>query len=144
MTPTTEAAAPASILSLAASIVSAHVSHNDVGQHDLTRLIRDVYATLREVDQANPDRPVPAPTPRQASPSRPDILSCAECGMRMKMLKRHLQTVHGLTPESYRKKHKLSSDTPMVTSKYAALRSELAKASGLGKRPADRGRNAHR
>jgi len=69
----------------------------------------------------------------------PDFIICLEDGKKMKMLKRHLITVHGLTPEEYRAKHALPADEPMVTSNYAKLRSELAKASGLGKRPSVRG-----
>ena len=64
-----------------------------------------------------------------------DHLVCMDCGLPMKMLKRHLITVHAMTPEEYRKKWNLPSDYPMVTSSYAALRSSLAKQSGLGKRP---------
>jgi predicted transcriptional regulator len=38
----------------------------------------------------------------------------------------------GMTPEQYRAKWKLPSDYPMVAPEYAAKRSELAKAIGLG------------
>jgi predicted transcriptional regulator len=64
-----------------------------------------------------------------------DHLVCMDCGLSMKMLKRHLITVHAVTPEEYREKWSLSPDYPMVASSYAALRSSLAKQSGLGKRP---------
>lgn len=74
-----------------------------------------------------PRHKVAAPTPK--------MLECLECGMQLKMLKRHLLTVHGMTPEGYCKRNNLSASAPMVTSDYAELRSELAKASGLGKRP---------
>lgn len=56
----------------------------------------------------------------------------------MKMLKRHLQTVHGMTPEQYRAKWKLPYDYPMVAEEYARLRSNLAVKSGLGLKPEDR------
>jgi predicted transcriptional regulator len=69
-----------------------------------------------------------------------DHLICLECGLHMKMLKRHLQTVHKETPAQYRAKWHLAGDYPMVARQYAALRSDLAKESGLGKRPAPRGR----
>lgn len=122
------------LLSLVATIVSAHVSNNEVGSQQLPAMIRAVHATLRDVDASSPT-PRPAESPRrQAAKATPDILTCLECGMRMKMLKRHLLTVHNLTPDEYRRKHGLSADAPMVTSNYAELRSQLAKASGLGKR----------
>lgn len=129
----------ATLLNLAASIVSAHVGHNAVGHEEVPRLIREVYATLAEVERTSPAGAPPGAVARNAGRPTPDLLTCLECGMRMKMLKRHLLTVHGMSPEAYRQKFNLSADEPMVTSNYAALRSELAKASGLGKRPSARG-----
>jgi predicted transcriptional regulator len=64
-----------------------------------------------------------------------DHLICLECGVSMKMLKRHLQTVHGVTPREYRAKWGLSDDYPMVAANYAKLRSSLALESGLGLKP---------
>jgi predicted transcriptional regulator len=65
----------------------------------------------------------------------PDHLICMEDGLSMKMLKRHLQTVHGMTPQQYRAKWRLPPDYPMVASDYARLRSSLALESGLGLKP---------
>jgi predicted transcriptional regulator len=67
-----------------------------------------------------------------------DHLICLEDGLSMKMLKRHLLTVHGMTPEEYRAKWNLPDDYPMVASQYAKLRSNLAVQSGLGLKPQDR------
>jgi predicted transcriptional regulator len=53
----------------------------------------------------------------------------------MKMLKRHLLTVHGMTPEEYRTKWGLPDEYPMVAATYAKLRSSLALQSGLGLKP---------
>jgi predicted transcriptional regulator len=53
----------------------------------------------------------------------------------MKMLKRHLLTVHGMTPEDYRAKWDLPEEYPMVAATYARLRSSLALQSGLGLKP---------
>jgi predicted transcriptional regulator len=50
------------------------------------------------------------------------------------MLKRHLKTAYGMTPEQYREKWHLSPDYPMVAPNYVRLRSEFAKRAGLGKR----------
>jgi len=60
----------------------------------------------------------------------------------MKMLKRHLLTVHGMTPEEYRAKWKLPTDYPMVAAQYAKLRSSLALESGLGLKPQDRSKRS--
>jgi hypothetical protein len=44
----------------------------------------------------------------------PDYLVCLEDGVRMTMLRRHLRTAHGLTPEEYRAEWGVSRDYPMA------------------------------
>jgi predicted transcriptional regulator len=61
----------------------------------------------------------------------PEYLICLEDGKRFKSLKKHL-AAHGLTPDQYRAKWTLPSNYPMVAPNYAAARSALAKAIGLG------------
>ena len=56
----------------------------------------------------------------------------------MKMLKRHLMTDHGLTPDEYRARWGLAWDYPMVAPDYADKRRELAKQIGLGRTPGQR------
>ena len=65
-------------------------------------------------------------------------LICMEDGLSMKMLKRHLLTVHGTTPDEYRAKWGLPESYPMVAADYAKLRSALARESGLGLKRDDR------
>ena len=50
------------------------------------------------------------------------------------MLKRHLRTNYGMTPEEYRAKWGLPSDYPMVAPAYAKQRSAFAKKIGLGRK----------
>jgi predicted transcriptional regulator len=57
-----------------------------------------------------------------------------EDGKKLKMLKRHLQTSYGLTPDAYRAKWGLPRDYPLVAPSYAATRSGLAKKIGLGRK----------
>lgn len=66
---------------------------------------------------------------------KPDAVTCLECGEKMKMLKRHLGTEHGLTPTEYRSRWSLPADYPMVAPDYAAKRKELAVRIGLGRKP---------
>ena len=130
------------LLTIVASIVSAHVAHNDVRSALLPGLIRDVYQALASTE-ASPDPAVAHGPGRKRSAGQSvfdDHLICLDCGANMKMLKRHLQTVHRMSPAQYRAKWSLPSDYPMVARQYAALRSSLAKESGLGKRPGPRGR----
>ena len=64
----------------------------------------------------------------------PDYLVCLEDGRKLKMLKRHLRSAYGLTPEQYRAKWGLAPDYPMVAPRYAQERSNFAKRIGLGQR----------
>ncbi|WP_242621987.1 MucR family transcriptional regulator, partial [Komagataeibacter xylinus] len=63
----------------------------------------------------------------------PDYIVCLEDGKKMKMLKRHLRTVYGMTPEQYREKWDLPESYPMTAPSYAARRSALAQEIGLGR-----------
>ncbi|MBV1800113.1 MucR family transcriptional regulator [Siccirubricoccus sp. G192] len=130
----------ADLLGLTAEIVSAHVSNNPVSLGDLPNLIQDVYRTLASVGlpavKPQPERPQPA-VPIKKSIT-PEYLICLEDGKKLKMLKRHLQTSYGLTPEQYRERWGLTSDYPMVAPNYAKHRSTLAKKIGLGTKPRGR------
>ena len=91
------------LLDHVADIVSAHVSNNSVSANDLPGLIQSVYASLAALGQ------VPAPVEEKLTPAvsvrasvKPDAVTCLDCGAKMKMLKRHLGTEHGLTPAEYR------------------------------------------
>jgi predicted transcriptional regulator len=135
------------LLPFVARIVCAHVEHNQVTAGALPGLIRDVYQALSGVgagDEASPVRSEAThATPRRSPAGQTvfdDHLVCLECGLHMKMLKRHLQTVHQQSPAQYRAKWRLPGDYPLVARQYAALRSNLAKESGLGKRPEARRR----
>ena len=75
---------------------------------------------------------------------KPDYIVCLEDGKKQKMLKRHLMTNHGMTPDEYRQKWGLGADYPMVAPNYAEQRRTLAKSIGLGtkRRKTARGRKA--
>ena len=125
---------PTELLSLTSNIVAAHVSNNAVAPGDVPTLIRDDYDVLAEVGGTAPkeeERPVPA-VPIKKSVT-PDYLICLEDGKKLKMLKRHLKTAYGMTPEEYREKWGLPADYPMVSPNYARQRSQLAKEIGLGR-----------
>ncbi len=122
------------LLRLTAQIVSAHVGNNSVAVSDLTTLIKDVHRSLASVGEAEaaPERPQPA-VPIKKSVTA-DHIVCLEDGKKLKMLKRHLKTAYGMTPEEYRERWGLSADYPMVAPNYAQHRSALAKKIGLGTR----------
>lgn len=123
------------LLGLTARIVSAHVANNPVEYRALPVLIRDIYKTLSHIDQSPTE---PAEKPQPFVPIRksvfPDYIICLEDGKKLKMLKRHLASAYGMTPEQYRQKWGLDANYPMVAPKYAEKRSSLAKQIGLGTR----------
>jgi predicted transcriptional regulator len=121
------------LLALTADIVSSHVANNSVAVNDLPTLIQNVYGTLSGLSA-----PQKAPEPKlePAVPVRqsikPDYIVCLDDGKKLKMLKRHLMTSYGMTPDDYRQKWGLPADYPMVAPNYAESRRQLAKSIGLG------------
>ncbi len=133
------------LLLLTTQIVSAHVGSNTVTVSDLPQLIEQVYKSLSGMSGAaerRPPRPQPAVSIRKSV--TPDYIVCLEDGKKLKMLKRHLMTSYGLTPEQYRERWGLPGDYPMVAPNYAAQRSALAKKIGLGTRSRKRKRGRPR
>ncbi|PZQ50785.1 MAG: transcriptional regulator [Rhodovulum sulfidophilum] len=124
------------ILSYVTTIVAAYAGNNAIEATALTDLIGGVFAKLNELvsdEEPSPEALVPAVPIRRSVTD--DYLICLEDGKKLKMLKRHLMTTYGLTPDEYRAKWGLRSDYPMVAPNYAEKRKELAKAIGLGRKP---------
>src|SRR3546814_5708281 len=91
------------LITLTSDIVAAHVSNNSVAVDDVSVLICNVFGALsglggEVVKEVAP--PEPAVAVRN-SVKRSHIV-CLDCGKKMKMLKRHLMTEHGMTPDEYR------------------------------------------
>jgi predicted transcriptional regulator len=125
------------LLALTAEIVAAHVGNNAVSGTEVGGLIHSVFDTLRGLATDEPSTPVeltPAVPIRRSVTD--DHIVCLEDGKKLKMLKRHLMTEHGLTPEEYRARWSLRPDYPMVAPNYSAQRQTLAKQIGLGRKPA--------
>ena len=121
------------LLTLTADIVAAHVSNNSVAVNDLPNLIQNVHSALTGISgRSAAAEPKLEPKVPVRSSIKPDYIVCLEDGKRLKMLKRHLMTHYGLTPDQYRQKWGLSPDYPMVAPNYAEQRRALAKSIGLG------------
>ena len=126
---------PLSLIELSSEIVAAYVANNSVSGSELPGLIAAVHGSLSGLGQAAPEAPSAKPTrPTGVRASiKPDHLISMIDGKAYKMLRRHL-TTHGLTPEQYRERFDLPEDYPMVASAFAATRSALSKAIGLGRK----------
>lgn len=124
------------LMTLTADIVAAHVGNNATSIQDVPKLISSVYGAL-----ANP-RGSAAPVEEKLEPAvsvrasvKRDHLVCLEDGKKMKLLKRHLRTEHGMTPDDYRERWGLPANYPMVAPAYAETRRVLAVKIGLGRDP---------
>ena len=114
-------------------IVAAHLRRTSVPLPELDQFIRTVHQTLTGLSGGAPaNRPEPAVPIKKSV--MPEHIVCLEDGRKLKMLKRHLSTAYGMTPEQYRERWGLPPDYPMVAPNYARQRSSLAKKIGLGRR----------
>jgi len=126
----------AELLEIAADIVSAYVSNNEVKAEALPGLIESVFASVESIALSEAEveeGPRPDPAVPIADSLTDDYLICLEDGQQFQSLKRHLRVKYNMTPEAYREKWGLPRDYPMVAPNYAKRRSELAKKTGLGK-----------
>jgi predicted transcriptional regulator len=120
--------------SLTAHIVSAYSANNDVRTNQLPSLIRSVHQALATIGRASAEPIKAEPTAAVEKLVFGDHIVCLDCGASVKILKVHLARDHEMTPGEYRAKWGLPPTYPMVAPEYAAKRSKMAKASGLGRR----------
>lgn len=129
------------LLTHTAAVAAAYLSNNPCDPDRVGSVVSDIYRAFESADQ-------PAETAEPAKPVvsirasvKPDHIVDLIDGSKHKMLKRHLMTAHGLTPDEYRARFGLPADYPMVAPNYSETRRQLAKAIGLGRHPqAARGR----
>lgn len=121
-----------------AEIVSAYVKNNPVNVSDLRDIIRTVGTSLRGVTigALATVKPIPVVSVRRSI--KKDHIVCLVCGQEKKMIKRHLQMAHHLSPDAYREHFNLKPDYPLVAPSYAVTRSAIAKRIGLGKKRGQR------
>ena len=126
---------PVNLLILTTDIVSSHVANNKTAASNLPQLIQGVHDSLAMLSSSGSlgkKRPKPFVPIKKSITA--DYIICLEDGRKMKMLKRHLKTAYGITPNEYRERWGLAPDYPMVAPNYAAQRSFLAQKIGLGKK----------
>ncbi len=135
------------ILRMTAEVVASYLGNNMVPAAQIPEVINTVFSALNGIGtdggeaKGEPQKPA---VPIKKSITNEYII-CLEDGKKLKMLKRHLRTTYGLSPDEYRAKWGLPADYPMVAPNYAAQRSAFAKKIGLGRtagKPRGRGRKA--
>jgi predicted transcriptional regulator len=127
------------LLRMTAEVAAAYVGNNVLPAAQLPDVIRTIYSSISALDGGGAagglgGKPI-VPVKKSIAP---DYIICLEDGKKLKMLKRHLRTAYGMTPEEYRIKWNLPADYPMVAPNYAAQRSAFAKKIGLGRKPGAR------
>lgn len=129
---------PATLVELAANIVSSHASVNEMTTEELLQEIQKVYAALQqlEVSGANLEAPVElekkAPTMTLKKAFQADQVYCLICGRGgMKTLARHLAQAHGIKPGEYRKQFNIPSSQPLTARNFSEGRKKMAQERGL-------------
>src|SRR5207248_5461497 len=115
-------------------IVAAYVRHNSIATDQISGLINAVHSTLNGLGNEVVEEPPRVPAVSVRRSVRPDHIICIECGYKGQMLKRHLQSRHGLSVTQYKLRWKLPSDHPMTAPNYSEQRSQFAKRMGLGRK----------
>ncbi len=130
-----DAVAQSDLTAMTTELVAAYVARNSVPVADLPNLIQSVYQSLSGLGTTPAVEPPvdlkPAVSIKKSVTE--DYIISLEDGRKFKSMKRYLAGL-GMTPADYRAKWGLAKDYPMVAPAYAAKRSELAKAVGLGRK----------
>jgi predicted transcriptional regulator len=107
-------------------IVVAYVRKNLIPTDQIAALINSVHSTLSGLGNEVIEEPPRVPAVSIRRSVRPDHIVCIECGYKGKMIKRHLQSKHGLSAAQYRVRWKLPSDYSTTAANYSEHRSQLA------------------
>lgn len=112
-----------------------HKALSTLGTRTVSSDVADIYATSAADSVAKTQLSPPTnPAVPIADSVTPNHIICLEDGQKMKTLKRHLNSAHGLTPSGYRRRWGLSPNYPMVAQNYSATRKKIAARSGLGRK----------
>ena len=126
------------IIGLTAEIVASYVEKNSISANDLPALIKSIHHTLTNIEApAEPEAVALTPAVPIKKSITPDFIISLEDVRKFKSMKRYLSG-KGMTPDQYRAKWGLPNNYPMVAPNYAAVRSNMAKALGLGRKPGEK------
>jgi predicted transcriptional regulator len=139
-------------LALVAQIAASYLRRNSIAVDQISTVVRNATDALAAAERQLDSSPAQnagavanaASEERVSAPPSPavpinesvhrDYVVCLEDGQRVRTLKRHLQSAHGMTPQQYRVKWELPRDYPMSAPAYSESRSAFAKARGLGRK----------
>lgn len=123
------------LFNMTVTIASSYLSNESAKLQDIGPLIKTIYKTLYILERA----PDPSSLKTNRNPAVPiedsitdDHIVCLEDGKKLKMLKRHVNSVYNMTIDGYKERWGLPSDYPSVAPSYTKHRSQIAKNTGLG------------
>jgi MucR family transcriptional regulator, transcriptional regulator of exopolysaccharide biosynthesis len=135
---------PSDVLKLTTEIVVSHVSLTELTPEQLVNEIKAVYNVLASLEggvileEAVPEKSSETGMVQKPPIPLKDIVKakyvvCLECGKKLKTLKTHLRTAHGLMPKEYFQRFGLDPKKfPLICKDYSEARSKMAKERGLG------------
>jgi predicted transcriptional regulator len=128
----------ATLLEMAADIVSAHASSTGLSKTELLAELQEVYTALSALEKGETiatgtlaeEETGPVITMRKAMGKKQ--ITCMICGKEMKTLTRHLMTAHDMKPGAYRKQFGIPAGTALAAKDYSESRRQMAIDKDLG------------
>lgn len=123
------------VMSYTTDISSAYLANNEVSPDDIAAILKKIFLAVIDLSRDAHNikhRPALTPAVPVEESIHDDYIVCLEDGKKLQMLKRHLNTVYGISIEEYKERWGLSADYPVVSPNYAKRRSDIAKTTGLG------------
>ncbi|GFO63653.1 MucR family transcriptional regulator [Geomonas paludis] len=124
----------ATLVEIAAQLVSAHASSTPMTSDELLAEIAKVHAALKKLDAGGTLEAEGEikPAVRVKDAFKKNEVVCLICGKGgFKTLTRHLATAHDLKPAAYRKQFGIPSKQSLVAKSYSESRRKLANDRGL-------------
>ena len=128
----------ATILEMAADIVSAHASTTNMTKEELVSELNEIYNALNTLEKGDAltdsveEESVPAITRKKAFGK--DSIYCMICGKGFKTLSRHLKTSHQMSASEYRKQFDIPRSQSLAAKNYSDKRRQMAIDRGLGEK----------
>ncbi|MBJ6799034.1 MucR family transcriptional regulator [Geomonas propionica] len=124
----------ATLVEIAAQLVSSHASSTPMTSDELLAEIAKVHAALKnlEAGQAIEGVEETRPSVSVKEAFKKNEVVCLICGKGgFKTLARHLSTAHGMKPGAYKKQYGISSKQALSAKSYSEARRKMAQDRGL-------------
>lgn len=124
----------ATLVEIAAQLVSSHASSTPMTSDELLAEIAKVHAALKNLEAGQTVEGVEEakPTVSMKEAFKKNEVVCLICGKGgFKTLARHLSTAHGIKPGAYKKQFGISSKQALSAKSYSEARRKMAQDRGL-------------